>query len=188
MDLSASTPGTVLLPAVPRFFSSSPFLVITTSEPATTTIAPQISPRGIFGAVLAFALTHGHPVAVHECPDLQEFQAVHSSPLIHLLAKIPPVLQECDRFLLASAMTPATPVMLSPLAPLPFRPPTPAQGPEGSNGHSTHALSSLLMHASLADFCGGDPPSVPLGSGTPDTALLVFLAAPPILGLASLSC
>ncbi len=32
---------------------------------------------GEFGAVLVFAAAHCQPVVIHECPDLQEFQASH---------------------------------------------------------------------------------------------------------------
>ncbi len=65
------------------------------------------------------------------------------------LAKVPLVLLEHGKFLLALVTTPTNPVVPS-LAPLPFVPPTPAQGPKGSIGHPSHASSSLLMHTSLA--------------------------------------
>jgi hypothetical protein len=97
-----------------------------------------------------------------------------------------PALLEHGWLLLALVTTPDTPVVLSP-APLLFAPPTPAQGSKGSIGHRSHASSSLLMHASLANSCNGDPPSVPLGLGTSDSALHAFPVAPPIWGPASLS-
>jgi hypothetical protein len=44
--------------------------------------------QGDFGAVIAFASTHGHLVLVHDCPDLQEWQAAHPSAIVHPLSKI----------------------------------------------------------------------------------------------------
>ncbi len=43
----------------------------------------------IFAAVLAFALAHGHPVVMHQCPDIYTFQAAHPSAIVHPLNKVP---------------------------------------------------------------------------------------------------
>jgi hypothetical protein len=48
--------------------------------------------QGNFGAVLAFALAHGHPVVMHECPDIYAFQAAHPSTIVHPLNKVPPAI------------------------------------------------------------------------------------------------
>jgi hypothetical protein len=35
--------------------------------------------RGDFLAFLAFAAQYGHPIIIHDCPDLAAFQAAHPS-------------------------------------------------------------------------------------------------------------
>jgi hypothetical protein len=50
--------------------------------------------QGDFGAVLAFASLYGHPVVVHKCPNLYEFQAAHSSAVVHPPSEVPPAILE----------------------------------------------------------------------------------------------
>ncbi len=82
--------------------------------------------QGDFGAVLAFASMYGHPVVVHECPDIYEFQAAHPSAVVHPLSEIPPAILTWGRLLLSDArnLAPAA-VDLPPLVidpPLPVAP------------------------------------------------------------------
>jgi hypothetical protein len=48
--------------------------------------------QGNFAAVLVFASVHGHPVVVHECPDIYLFQAAHPSTIVRSLNKVPPAI------------------------------------------------------------------------------------------------
>jgi hypothetical protein len=59
--------------------------------------------QGNFGAVLAFALAHGHPVVVHECLDIYAFQAAHPSAVVHPLNKNPPAILAWGLLLLSNA-------------------------------------------------------------------------------------
>jgi hypothetical protein len=47
---------------------------------------------GSFGAILAFASAHGHPVVMHECPDIHQFQLTYPSAIIHPINKVPPAI------------------------------------------------------------------------------------------------
>jgi hypothetical protein len=49
-----------------------------------------IDSQGPLGAVLAFALDHGHPVVVHECPDIYKFQVAHPTVVVRPINKVPP--------------------------------------------------------------------------------------------------
>jgi hypothetical protein len=124
MDPSTSTPGpssTVppVGPWIPQLF---PFPGNIYESASYYYDGPTDLNKGDFGAVIAFALAHCHPVTVHECHDLQEFQGAHPLAVVCPLAEIPPVLLDLGRFLLAN------PVVLSP-APLPFAPPMPVKVP-----------------------------------------------------------
>jgi hypothetical protein len=135
--------------------------------------------QGDFGVVLAFASMYGHPVVVHECPDLYKFQAAHPSAIVHPLSEVPPailargrcLLSEASNFALAAINQPPPvinlPLLMAPLA-----------GDQRCVIHaapltlvkaqcSSDALSSLITHK-LAGLscCGGDPPSL----GTPSRA------------------
>jgi hypothetical protein len=46
--------------------------------------------QGDFAAVLAFAAAHGYPLVVHECWDLQEFQAAHPLAVVRPFSEVPP--------------------------------------------------------------------------------------------------
>ncbi len=48
--------------------------------------------KGPFGAVLASAAAHGHPVVIHDCLDIQEFQAAHLLAIIHPISEISPLI------------------------------------------------------------------------------------------------
>ncbi len=69
-----------------------------------------------FGAVLAFALVHGHPAVVHECPDLQAFQVAHPLAILRPLLEVPLAILAWGWFFLSRGIT---------LAPM-TAPPTPA--------------------------------------------------------------
>jgi hypothetical protein len=56
-----------------------------------------------FEAVLAFASLYGHPAVVHECLNLYEFQAAHSSAVVHPLSEVPPAILEWGCCLLSEA-------------------------------------------------------------------------------------
>jgi hypothetical protein len=177
----------------------------TTSNTAPSSLIPLISPRvlhlfpccsniykstcfyfkdtanlttGDFGAVLAFAAAHGHPVTVFECRNLQQFQLMNPLAIIHPLTKVPPQNLECGWFLLALAQTPASHTIPAP-APPAIVPPVPANNSTGSIANGSHVLSSLLMHASLGTSCRGDPPSVPLLLGPKGGLLPPIIVAPP---------
>ena len=62
--------------------------------------------EGPVGAVMAFAAAHGHPVLVHDCPDIQEFQAAHPSTIIRPINEVPPPILARRLSLLASQSTP----------------------------------------------------------------------------------
>jgi hypothetical protein len=59
--------------------------------------------QGDFGAVLAFASLYGHPVVVHECPGIYEFQVAHPFAVIHPLSEVPPAILAQGRCLLSEA-------------------------------------------------------------------------------------
>jgi hypothetical protein len=48
--------------------------------------------QGDFGVVLAFTSLYGYPVVMHKCPNLYEFQAAHSSAVVHPLSEVPPAI------------------------------------------------------------------------------------------------
>ncbi len=66
---------------------------------------------GNFGAVLAFALVHGHPVVVHECPDIYAFQAAHPSAIVRSLNKVPPAILAWGLLFLSNARPLAPPAV-----------------------------------------------------------------------------
>jgi hypothetical protein len=45
-----------------------------------------------FEAILAFALAHGRPVVVHDCPDIYKFQASHPSAVVCPVNKVSPAI------------------------------------------------------------------------------------------------
>jgi hypothetical protein len=70
--------------------------------------------QGNFGAVLAFVLVHGHPVVVHECPDIYTFQVAHPSAVVRPLNKVPPAILARGLLLLSKTQTLAPPVVDQP--------------------------------------------------------------------------
>jgi hypothetical protein len=112
--------------------------------------------QGDFVAVLAFSGAHGHPSIVHECRDLQEFQAAHSLAVVCPFSEVPPALLECGRFLLMPMGGPVPPVLTTPARQ--------AQGALTPTGQASVLSDALLSHASMAASLGDiDPPSVTLG-------------------------
>jgi hypothetical protein len=79
---------------------------------------------GNFGTILAFATTHDHPVVVHECPDIHQFQSTYCSDIIHPINKVPPAIITWGLALLALGDTlapravaqPPPAVVVAPLA------------------------------------------------------------------------
>jgi hypothetical protein len=57
---------------------------------------------GDFGAILTFAVAHGHPVGIHECPNLQKFHGTHPSAIVHPLSEIPSHILEQGCYLLST--------------------------------------------------------------------------------------
>ncbi len=45
--------------------------------------------QGVFAALLAFAADHGHPITVHDCPDLT-FSSCHPSAVLCPFPEVPP--------------------------------------------------------------------------------------------------
>ena len=126
--------------------------------------------QGNFGAVLAFVLVHGHPVVVHECPDIYTFQVAHPSAVVCPLNEVPPAILAWGLLLLSKAQTLAPPaidqpppaVALDPLAGdqqfvLHTAPSTSVEARTPSD-----ASSALLTYQSEAGLAtrGGDPPSL----------------------------
>ncbi len=168
---------TLSLLLVQGFFKSSPFLAISRSLPAFTMIAWPISLQGTLGQSLlcsgAWSSCDGFGML-----QLQQFQLVHPLTIVCLLTKVPPTILERGWFLLALAQTPASHMFLSsvPSAVVPL---APANNSAGSIAHGSHASSSLLMHASLVTYPGGDPPSAPLLLDPQGALLPSITAAPP---------
>ena len=120
---------------------------------------------GPVAAIVAFAAAHGHPVFVHDCPDIQEFQAAHPSAIIRPISEVPPPILACGLTLLARQSAPVAPAaaVAAPALevahtniPQPLIVPT---APSSSAGESAASRPSrpLLSHESLSR--GGDPPS-----------------------------
>ena len=117
---------------------------------------------GPVGAVVAFAAAHGHPVLVHDCPDIQEFQAAHLSAIIRPISEVPPAILARGLSLLAGPSAPVAPAAAAPapvleaVAPPPLVVPT-APSSSANESSASKLSSPLLSHASLSR--GGDPPS-----------------------------
>ena len=120
---------------------------------------------GPVAAIVAFAAAHGHPVFVHDCPDIQEFQAAHPSAIICPISEVPPPILARGLTLLARQSAPVAPAaaVAAPALevahaniPQPLIVPT---APSSSAGESAASRPSrpLLSHESLSR--GGDPPS-----------------------------
>ena len=77
-------------------------------DPAATLTA------GPFGAVLAFAAAHGHPVVVHECHDLHEFHTAHPTAVVRPISEVSPAIVARGLSLLAQEPAPA-PARVKPL-------------------------------------------------------------------------
>ena len=125
---------------------------------------------GPVGAVVAFAATHGYPVLVHECPDIQEFQAAHPSAIIRPISEVPPAILARGLSLLASPSAPvALPATAAPAPDLAVVVPRPLIVPTAPSssvhGSSASKLSSpLLSNESLSR--GGGFPFSPLSGGS----------------------
>ncbi len=114
---------------------------------------------GPVGAVMAFAAAHGHPIAVHDCPDIQEFQAAHPSAIIRPISEVPPAILARGLFLLASqaqgqvvpAVAVAAPALESAPAPA-LAPPLlivpAAPSPSADESLASKLSSPLLSHES----------------------------------------
>jgi hypothetical protein len=83
--------------------------------------------EGPFGAVLVFAAAHGHLVVIHDCPDIQEFQAAHPSAIIHLILEISPLIIAWGLTLLTGVANVAPPIATQQQPPVVTEPP-PAAG------------------------------------------------------------
>jgi hypothetical protein len=59
--------------------------------------------QGDFGVVLAFVSLYGHPVVMHECPNLYKFQAAHPSAVLCPLSEVPSAISAQGRRLLSEA-------------------------------------------------------------------------------------
>jgi hypothetical protein len=142
--------------------------------------------QGNFGAVLAFALAHGHPVVVHECPDIYAFQAIHPFAIVRPLNNVPPAILAWGLFLLSKAQYLASPAINQPppaVVPAPLAgdqqfvlhmaPLTSVEARAPSDG-----FSALLTYQSGAGSatCRGDPPS--LGVCSPHVGFWVPPAVP----------
>jgi hypothetical protein len=94
-DASAAPPlalACTVLPAGPKILQLSPVPSNIYNKDCffynpTTNVS-----QGDFGEVLAFASLYGHPVVVHKCPDLYEFQAAHPSAIVHPLSEVHPAI------------------------------------------------------------------------------------------------
>jgi hypothetical protein len=129
--------------------------------------------QGNFGAVLVFAVAHGHPVVVHECPDIYAFQAAHPIAVVRPLNKVPPAILAQVLLLLSNARPLAPPaididqpspaVTLAPLAGYQLFVLHTAPSSSEEARTPSHASSALLTYQSGAGLatCGGDP--LPLG-------------------------
>ena len=119
---------------------------------------------GPVAAIVAFAAAHGHPVFVHDCPDIQEFQAVHPSAIIRPISEVPLPILARGLTLLAHQLAPVAPaaaVAAPALAvahtniPQPIIMPTaPSLSADGSA--ASQQSRPLLSHESLSH--SGDPP------------------------------
>jgi hypothetical protein len=111
--------------------------------------------QGDFAAVLAFAAAHGHPSVVHECWDLQEFQAAHPLAVVRSFSEVSLALLERGWFLLMSRGGPAPPV--------PTTPAPQVQDILTPTGQASELSNARLPRPSMAASCGGDPPLVAMG-------------------------
>jgi hypothetical protein len=119
-----------------------------------------------FGEVLAFASVHSHPVTVHDCPDIHEFQAAYPLASVCPLSEVPPAILAWGQFPLSKGGCLAPPAM-GPLtqipAPLAVMPLANLTAPSGSvaPNNASDGLHSLLTHHSLGSSTvirRGDPP------------------------------
>ena len=117
---------------------------------------------GPVGAVVAFAATHGYPVLVHECPNIQDFQAAHPSAIIRPIGEVPPAILARGLSLLAGPSSPvALPATAAPAPDLPAVVPRPLFVPmaPSSSVHASSAskLSSPLLSNESLSRRGGSP-------------------------------
>jgi hypothetical protein len=198
MDLDAAVAPPLALaravpPAGPKILQLSPVPSnISNTDCFFYDPAANIS-QGNFGAVLAFTSLYGHPVVMHEFPDLYKFQATHPSAILHPLSEVPPAILAWGHCLLseASNLAPAAidqpPPVIDP--PLPV---VPLAGDQRFVIHmapsisieaqrSSDASSSLITHKLAGLACHGmDPPSLGIpsqaGASNPVGALPAVVA------------
>ncbi len=73
-----------------------------------------VDSQGPFGAVLAFALDHGHPVVVHECLDIYKFQAAHPTAVVRPVNEVSPAIVAWGLTLLSGAGSVAPAAIVQP--------------------------------------------------------------------------
>jgi hypothetical protein len=120
--------------------------------------------RSNFGAILAFAMSHGHPVVMHECPDIHQFQSTYPLAIIRPINKVTPAIITRGLALLALGDTLAPRAITQPplvvaVAPLAGDQQFVIQtAPSTSVDRETLSVGSrpLLLSKSLSR--GGDPP------------------------------
>jgi hypothetical protein len=139
-----------------------------------------------FGAVLAFALAHSHPVVVHKSPDIHKFQAAH--PSANPLGKVPLAIIAWGLALLSAAQTLSPPAVDQP-------PPVVATAPLAGDQQfviHTAPLTSVDTRTPSDGSCalltsksgnslnqGGDPP--PVGVVHPSSWASVGIQVPCIV-------
>ncbi len=69
--------------------------------------------QGGFVALFAFAAQHGHPITIHNCPDLVAFQVAYPLDVICPFLEVPPLILFWDQELLFASRPPQAPAASS---------------------------------------------------------------------------
>jgi hypothetical protein len=136
--------------------------------------------EGGFMALIAFASMHGHPITIHDCPNIAAFQVIFPSAIVRPFWEVPPAILRWGRDILSEAAATAaaanTSAALSPTLLLgavgglrgadpppvndpPFRAP-PAQATTAATPDASVSSSSLLLLGFVGGLRGADPPPV----------------------------
>ncbi len=119
---------------------------------------------GNFGAILAFATAHGHPVVAHKCPDIHQFQSTYPLAIIHPINEVPPAIITRGLALLALGDTLAPRAVAQPPPAVAVAPLAGDQqfviqtAPSTSIKGETSSVKSCPLLSSKSLSRGGDPP------------------------------
>jgi hypothetical protein len=115
-------------------------------------------------ALLTFAVEHGHPITVHDSPDLAAFQVAHPLAVVHPFLEVPPTILCGGQDLLLASRTPNT---------------LDADLFAATSGHATvasnsHSSKSFFLRSSAFLQVAGPPPvAAPHAAATSFASCLV---------------